>query len=74
MVFLPPCTNAWIGLAMYNDTHAFASFFMRVTSLLNSILLPQGDGVSFLTNTCRVNDPDRALALQFHIVHELHPM
>jgi hypothetical protein len=65
---------------MYNDTCVLANtvnFFIELFHcyvLVHFLFLPQGDGVAFLTDMCWVKDLDRALALQFHIVHELHPM
>jgi hypothetical protein len=39
MVFLPPSTNAWVALVMYNATHDHASFLIQLTSLLNAVIV-----------------------------------
>jgi hypothetical protein len=80
MILLPSFINAWIALAMCNDTLAL-SLLLRSTTYLSScfFVMPLYISKSFLKlmacliDTCWIKDPDHALLPQFLIVHELHP-
>jgi hypothetical protein len=62
--------NAWIDLAMYNDTYALALLLSSATFLsIYFFIMP----LSCLIDTCQVNDPDHVLLPQFLTVHKLHP-
>jgi hypothetical protein len=79
---LPPFTNAFIALSMYNATFNLSIIILFLNLLIEVVMthvpvhlkiLVQDDGLACLIDTCWVKDPDPALIPQFLTVHGLHP-